>query len=51
MEKTIPIEYLQNLAQAYDSFIKDISKVIPVIKVDWNEFRTPQVLPSTFCGG
>lgn len=43
MEKTIPIDYLVNLAKAYDSFIQDISKVIPVIKVDWNEFRTPEV--------
>lgn len=43
MEKTIPVEYLQNLSKAYDSFIADISKVIPVIRVDWNEFRTPEV--------
>lgn len=43
MEKSIPIDYLTNLSKAYDLFIKDISKVIPVIKVDWNEFKTPEV--------
>lgn len=43
MEKSIPVDYLTNLAKAYDAFIKDISKVIPVIKVDWNEFKTPEV--------
>jgi hypothetical protein len=33
---------LQSLARAYDAFIKDISKVIPVIRVDWNEFHTTE---------
>jgi deoxyadenosine/deoxycytidine kinase len=47
MEKSIPIDYLTNLAAAYESFIKDISKVIPVIKVDWNEYKTPEVLVSS----
>jgi deoxyadenosine kinase len=38
-EKTITIEYLRNLYNAYDVFIADISRVIPVIKVNWSEFR------------
>lgn len=42
MESGIPLEYLQALAKAYEGFIKDISKVVPVIKVDWNQFHTPQ---------
>lgn len=42
MESNIPLDYLVNLSKAYDLFIKDISKVIPVIKVDWNEFRTSE---------
>lgn len=42
MESEIPLSYLQNLARAYEDFIKDISKVIPVIRVDWNQFRTTE---------
>lgn len=32
MEKSISLEYLRDLAKAYEVFIQDISKVIPVIK-------------------
>lgn len=42
MESGIPLDYLQKLAVAYELFIKDISKVIPVIRVDWNEFKTTE---------
>jgi hypothetical protein len=30
MEKTITLEYLTNLNNAYNKFIEDISKIIPV---------------------
>jgi len=40
VESKIPLEYLQNLYVAYEEFISDISRVIPVIKVNWNKFRT-----------
>lgn len=43
MESTISIEYLRNLHVAYEQFIKEISKVIPVIKVNWRKFRTAEV--------
>jgi len=42
MESTIPLAYLQALAKAYEAFIKDISKIIPVIRVDWNQFHTTE---------
>jgi len=42
MESDITLDYLTPLHEAYKMFIKDISKVIPVIRVDWNEFRSPQ---------
>uniref|UniRef100_A0A6B2LJ06 Deoxynucleoside kinase domain-containing protein n=1 Tax=Arcella intermedia TaxID=1963864 RepID=A0A6B2LJ06_9EUKA len=42
MEKTITLKYLQSLHNAYEAFILSISKVIPVIRVDWNQFHTPE---------
>ena len=40
MEATISLEYLQALAKAYETFIFNISKLIPVIRVNWNDFRS-----------
>lgn len=42
MEKTISVEYLTHLYNAYEEFIKEISHIIPVIKVNWSEFRDPE---------
>jgi len=39
-ESGITLEYLQNLKQAYDVFILEISRLIPVIKVNYERFRT-----------
>ena len=39
-ETGITLEYLQKLYSGYDEFLKDIAKVIPVIKVKYNKFRT-----------
>eukprot|EP01138_Halocafeteria_seosinensis_P003440 gb/GECG01003516.1/.p1 GENE.gb/GECG01003516.1/~~gb/GECG01003516.1/.p1 ORF type:complete len:286 (+),score=42.14 gb/GECG01003516.1/:1-858(+) len=39
-EDGITLEYLQNLYAAYNDFIMDIARVIPVIKVDYDSFRT-----------
>lgn len=41
-ESGIPIEYLRDLYNAYEHFIADISRVIPVIKVDYSRFRTAE---------
>merc|ERR1739848_378922 len=39
-ESAIPLEYLKALHAAYEIFIADIARVIPVIKVDYLQFRT-----------
>merc|ERR1712039_1074046 len=39
-ESSIPLEYLKALHAVYETFINDISRVIPVIKVDYQRFRT-----------
>ena len=39
-ESGISIEYLTALYNAYETFISEISRIIPVIKVDYSRFRT-----------
>merc|ERR1712000_139126 len=39
-ETGITLEYLEKLYAGYNAFLKDIAKVIPVIKVKYNKFRT-----------
>ena len=39
-ESTISVEYLRNLHSAYEEFIKDISRIIPVIRVNYEQFRS-----------
>ncbi|HAA58028.1 MAG TPA: deoxynucleoside kinase [Myxococcales bacterium] len=39
IESGITLEYLEKLYEEYELFIKDISKLIPVIRVDWDTFR------------
>ena len=39
-ESTISLEYLQSLHAAYEEFIKDIARIIPVIRVNYEKFRT-----------
>jgi deoxyadenosine kinase len=41
-ESGISLEYLQALYDAYEQFIADIARVIPVIKVDYGRFRTAE---------
>jgi deoxyadenosine kinase len=45
-ESGITLEYLQGLHAAYESFINDIARVIPVIKVDYNRFHTAEEMAS-----
>jgi hypothetical protein len=42
-ESSITIEYLRALYAAYEKFITDIARVIPVIRVDYSKFRTVEV--------
>lgn len=39
-EMGIKLEYLQGLHKAYEEFLQDISRIIPVIKVNYEQFRT-----------
>lgn len=39
IEGGISLDYLKRLYAAYEEFIQDVSKVIPVIHVNWDEFQ------------
>lgn len=43
-EKTISIEYLRNLHKGYEDFVADISRSIPVIRVNWDTFMDEEEL-------
>ena len=40
VESGISLEYLQGLHEGYEEFVRDVSRVIPVIRVDYDRFRT-----------
>jgi len=42
VESAISMDYLERLYAGYQEFIADISKVIPVIKVDYQRFATAE---------
>lgn len=42
VEDGISLEYLTNLYRHYQKFIKDISKIIPVISVDYDRFASAE---------
>lgn len=42
VESGISLEYLQNLYRHYQKFIEDISRIIPVISVDYDRFATAE---------
>lgn len=39
VESGITLEYLSALYEEYERFVADISRTIPVIRVDWDQFR------------
>ena len=41
-ETGITVEYLTKLYNAYEEFLKEISKVIPVIRVNYSKFKTAE---------
>ena len=41
-ETGITVEYLRKLYNGYEEFIKEISKVIPVIRVNYSKFKTAE---------
>ena len=42
VESGITLEYLTALYRGYDDFVREISKVIPVIRVDYDRFPTTE---------
>lgn len=38
-EQGITLEYLQRLGLAYEDFLLEVSKTVPVIRVDWSTFQ------------
>ena len=39
VEVGVSLDYLKSLYQEYQAFVRDISKVVPLIQVSWKEFR------------
>ena len=39
-ESTISLDYLTNLHAAYEEFMADIARIIPVIRVNYEKFRS-----------
>jgi deoxyadenosine kinase len=42
VESQIPLSYLEALHDGYEEFVASISKVIPVIRVDYERFATAE---------
>ena len=42
VESRIPLDYLKALHEGYQDFVESISKVIPVIRVDYERFATAE---------
>jgi deoxyadenosine kinase len=41
VERGVTLEYLKALYEGYEEFVEDISRVTPVIRVDYDHFATP----------
>lgn len=39
-EKGISLEYLSSLRDGYEDWLKDVNPRIPVLRLDWNKFKT-----------
>ena len=48
-ETGITIEYLKSLKEEYDLFIANISKIIPVIKVNYNKYLAAEDMAHDLC--
>ena len=42
VESGVTLDYLQHLHKNYELFLKNISKSIPVIRVDWSNFKSAE---------
>jgi deoxyadenosine kinase len=43
-EKDLSVEYLRDLKAGYEDWISDINGRIPIIRIDWNTFQTPEAI-------
>ncbi|MFZ5476462.1 MAG: deoxynucleoside kinase [Myxococcota bacterium] len=46
VESGVSLEYLGALYEEYESFLRDISRSVPVIRVDWDQFRDVEEMAS-----
>lgn len=44
MESNITVEYLELLHKSYDEWMDNISKTIPIIRLNWSEFKDPELV-------
>ena len=55
VESGVTLEYLTALHREYEAFLADISRSVPVIRIDWDEFRTVEemaaVIEREYLGG
>jgi deoxyadenosine kinase len=42
MEKVITLDYLQALHRGYHAFVEDISRILPVLRIDYDRFGTAE---------
>ncbi len=42
VETGLSLEYLEALHREYAEFVRDISRTVPVIRVDWDDFHTAE---------
>ena len=47
VESSIPLDYLNALHEGYEEFVTSISKVIPVIRIDYERFATAEEMAET----
>ena len=47
VESAVGLDYLEDLYAGYNEFVQNISRVIPVIKVDYNRFPTIEEMAET----
>ena len=50
-EQTISLDYLQALYAEYERFLAEISRVIPVLRVGWNEYKDVEELARAITAG
>ena len=47
VESGLTLDYLRALHVEYERFIADISRMVPVIRVDWEQYRDPDEMAAT----